>query len=227
MRIEIYQVDAFARHPFEGNPAAVCPLEKWLPDSLMQSIALENNLSETAFFVPEGEGFAIRWFTPLAEVDLCGHATLASAWVLFHRLDHESDTVRFTSRSGPLAGSRRGDLLELDFPAQPPRPCPVPDGLVDALGAQPLECLEFVDLLAVFDDPETVLRAAPDMAALSSLGYRGVIFSDDMGMHAARVVGALMERTQRCLEAGCDLVLVCQPRLLQHIKRLTLPEETN
>ena len=177
MQIDIYQVDAFASRPFEGNPAAVCPLDTWLPDSLMQSIALENNLSETAFFVPEGDGYAIRWFTPLAEVDLCGHATLASAWVIFHRLGHGEGAIRFASRSGPLTVNREGDLLELDFPAQPPVPCPVPDGLAGALGAEPRECLEFVDLVAVFDDPEDVLQAAPDMAALAMLDYRGIIIT--------------------------------------------------
>lgn len=177
MQLDIYQVDAFASRPFEGNPAAVCPLREWLPDELMQSIAMENNLSETAFFVPGDDGFAIRWFTPVAEVDLCGHATLASAWVLFHRLGHRSDTVRFTSRSGPLKASRAGDLLELDFPSQPPRPCPAPGGLAEALGAEPRECLEFVDLLAVYDDPQQVLEAAPDMAALSALDYRGIIMT--------------------------------------------------
>jgi PhzF family phenazine biosynthesis protein len=177
MQIDIYQVDAFASRPFEGNPAAVCPLDAWLPDSLMQSIASENNLSETAFFVPEGDGYAIRWFTPLAEVDLCGHATLASAWVIFHRLGHDEAAIRFASRSGPLTVNREGDLLELDFPAQPPTPCPVPKGLAGALGAKPRECLEFVDLVAVYDDPEDVLQAAPDMAALAALDYRGIIIT--------------------------------------------------
>lgn len=175
MKLDIYQVDAFASRPFEGNPAAVCPLDAWLPDDLMQSIALENNLSETAFFVPEGEGYAIRWFTPAAEVDLCGHATLASAWVLFNRLGFAGDTVAFSSRSGPLSVSRDDALLVLDFPAQPPRPCATPPGLAEALGAEPAECLEFVDLLAVFDAPETVLSLAPDTGALAALDYRGVI----------------------------------------------------
>lgn len=177
MKIDIYQVDAFAKRTFEGNPAAVCPLDDWLPDKLMQSIAAENNLSETAFFVPEGDGFAIRWFTPLAEVDLCGHATLASAWVLFNCLGFESDELCFSSKSGPLRVSRDGDQLVLDFPAQPPRPCPIPDGVVEAFGSKPLECLEYVDLVVVFDDPETVMNADPDMGILAGMDYRGIIIT--------------------------------------------------
>ena len=175
MDIDLYQVDAFASRPFEGNPAAVCPLEAWLPDGTLQAIALENNLSETAFFVPEGDGYAIRWFTPAAEVDLCGHATLATAWVLFNRLGIGGDSVTFSSRSGPLPVTRDGDWLVLDFPAQPPRPCATPAVLVEALGAEPSECLEYVDLLAVFDDPEAVLGMRPDMGRLAALDYRGTI----------------------------------------------------
>jgi PhzF family phenazine biosynthesis protein len=175
MKLTLFQVDAFASRVFEGNPAAVCPLNEWLPDEVMQSIALENNLSETAFFVPEGGEYAIRWFTPVAEVDLCGHATLASAWVLFNRLGHASDRLRFSSRSGPLEVARDGERLVLDFPAQPPRPCAAPPGLAEALGAEPLECLENVDLLAVLEDAETVRSLSPDFGRLAALDYRGVI----------------------------------------------------
>lgn len=175
MKFRLYQVDAFAGHPFEGNPAAVVPLDEWLPDGLMQSIALENNLSETAFFVPEGDDYAIRWFTPAAEIDLCGHATLASAWVLFNRLGFKRDRVRFSSRSGPLNVGRDGELLVLDFPAQPARPCPVPVGLFEALGACPSECLEYVDLMVVFDDPAKVRGLKPRMGAVAAMDYRGII----------------------------------------------------
>ena len=115
MKIPLYQVDAFASRAFEGNPAAVCPLETWLPDGLMQAIAAENNLSETAFFVPADDGFAIRWFTPEAEVELCGHATLASAFVVFNELGFDGDTVVFESRSGPLPVTRDADRLTLDL----------------------------------------------------------------------------------------------------------------
>lgn len=175
MHIPLYQVDAFASRVFEGNPAAVCPLDEWLPDELMQSIAAENNLSETAFLVPAETGYAIRWFTPVAEVDLCGHATLASAWVLFHRLEYRSDTIRFESRSGALTVARDGDRLVMDFPGQAPIPCETPSGLVEALGARPAECLEFIDLVVVFDDAQTVHNIQPRMERLSALAYRGII----------------------------------------------------
>lgn len=120
MKLPIYQIDAFAEKPFEGNPAAICPLDEWLPGKMMQSIAQENNLSETAFFVPTQTGFHIRWFTPLAEVDLCGHATLASAYVLYHCLGYKGKTIVFESKSGTLNVSRQKNLLVMDFPAQPP-----------------------------------------------------------------------------------------------------------
>ena len=130
MKIKQYQVDAFARRVFEGNPAAVCPLEAWLPDELMQAIAMENNLSETAFFVPEGDGYRLRWFTPLAEVDLCGHATLASAHVILNVLGEKKDRVDFETRSGKLTVTRDGDMLAMDFPAQPPKRVEIPETLV-------------------------------------------------------------------------------------------------
>lgn len=184
MNIEIYQVDAFAKRPFEGNPAAVCPLDAWLPDELMQSIAAENNLSETAFFIPDGNGYAIRWFTPAAEVDLCGHATLASAWVLFNCLGFAAEEVCFSSNSGPLRVSRDGGRLVLDFPAQPPRHCATPPGIIEAFGAEPVECLEHVDLLVIFDDPEIVLSAKPKIGVLARLDFRGIIISSPPGVSA-------------------------------------------
>ena len=117
MKINVYQVDAFANKPFEGNPAAICPLAEWLPEQTMQALAAENNLSETAFFVPEGDGFALRWFTPVTEVDLCGHATLAAAYVLFEELDYQAEEVLFSTKYGTLSVSRNGDFLRMDFPA--------------------------------------------------------------------------------------------------------------
>src|SRR5207302_1963717 len=136
MRLPLYQIDAFATDgPFTGNPAAVWPLEAWLPDAVMQQIAAENNLSETAFFVPEGEGYRLRWFTPATEVDLCGHATLASAFVVFHRLQSERIRVTFeTQQAGRLTVTRDGDLLALDFPSRPPEPCAMSEPLAAALG---------------------------------------------------------------------------------------------
>jgi predicted PhzF superfamily epimerase YddE/YHI9 len=135
MRLPIYQVDAFADRVFGGNPAAVCPLDAWLPDATMQAIAAENNLAETAFFVPEGSDYALRWFTPTVEVDLCGHATLASAHVVLSLLQPERDRVDFhTVKAGTLTVAKRGDLLVMDFPAWPAAPAEPPPGLIAALG---------------------------------------------------------------------------------------------
>src|SRR6266851_1843247 len=135
MQIRLYQIDAFADGPFTGNPAAVCPLQSWLPDDVMQAIAAENNLSETAFFVPEGEGYRLRWFTPTTEVDLCGHATLASAFVVFRWLRPERRSITFqTKEAGPLTVARDGDLLALDFPSRRAELCAMSEPLVAALG---------------------------------------------------------------------------------------------
>ncbi len=176
MRIPIYQIDAFADGPFTGNPAAVCPLDEWLPAEVMQAIAAENNLSETAFFVPEGEGWRLRWFTPTTEVDLCGHATLASAHVIFNFLAPGRQRVVFrTENAGELSVVREGDLLALDFPARPPEPCVAPAGLGAALGREPAEVLASRDYLAVYDDPEEVAALVPDFAAIARLDRFAVI----------------------------------------------------
>lgn len=174
MRIKQYQVDAFANRAFEGNPAAVCPLDKWLPDELMQAIAAENNLSETAFFVPEGDRFRLRWFTPLAEVALCGHATLATVHVLLNILDHPGDRIEFETLSGRLSVERSDGLLSMDFPAQPPSPCETPYALIAGLGAEPAEVLAADDYIAVFDSEESVRNLSPDFAKLHELELRGV-----------------------------------------------------
>lgn len=174
MQLKIYQIDAFASRVFAGNPAAVCPLERWLDDATMQAIALENNLSETAFFVPTDAGFAIRWFTPITEVDLCGHATLASAFVLFHLLGDSHDRVTFASRSGDLIVERQGDILCMDFPAQPPQPAPIPAVLPVALGRKPVEVLAAADYIAVFATEDDVRELTPDLALLKQLGLRGI-----------------------------------------------------
>ena len=134
MKIQQYQVDAFSTRVFEGNPAAVCPLEAWLDDATLQAIASENNLSETSFFVPTERGFHLRWFTPVAEVNLCGHATLASAHVLFECLGYARPQIVFETRSGELVVESQDGLLTMNFPARPPTSCAVPDGLVDGLG---------------------------------------------------------------------------------------------
>jgi len=176
MQLPIYQIDAFASGVFAGNPAAVCPLDKWLPDATMQSIALENNLSETAFFVREEDGYRIRWFTPTVEVDLCGHATLASAYLFLTKLQPDAEDVRFQSRSGPLRVTRDGDMLTLDFPVQPPAPATMPTGLVDAMAAEPSSFLTANRRsVAVFDAEESVRTLAPDMDAVARLAPGGLL----------------------------------------------------
>lgn len=170
MNIPFYQLDAFTDRPFGGNPAAVCLLDSWLPDSTLQAIAAENNLSETAYLVSEGDGWEIRWFTPRAEVDLCGHATLASAAVAFRYLAPEAERIDFRNRhSGDLPVTRDGEWLYLDFPSRPPREVPVTAALVAALGSKPVAVVESRDLYAVFEDAETVRAMAPDMDAIAAL----------------------------------------------------------
>jgi len=175
VKLKQYQVDAFAQRVFEGNPAAVCPLDAWLPDATLQAIAQENNLSETAFFVPDGPGFHLRWFTPVAEVDLCGHATLATAHVLFAELGYAGRVIEFTTRSGRLAVEQRAGLLAMDFPAQPPLPCAAPAALLDGLGGtSPRAVLAAEDYVVVFEEEAVVRRLAPDLGKLSTLALRGV-----------------------------------------------------
>ena len=174
MEISLYQIDAFASDLFAGNPAAVCPLDEWLPDETMQAIAAENNLSETAFFVPKDNGFHIRWFTPVSEVDLCGHATLASAYVLFDILRYPKDKIEFASRSGTLAVTRDGDRFVMDFPAQPPVPCDIPAEIIQAFDATPVECLKSEDYVVVFEREADIESASPDFELLKKLDLRGV-----------------------------------------------------
>jgi PhzF family phenazine biosynthesis protein len=173
--LPLYQVDAFTDRPFSGNPAAVCPLPAPIDAGLMQDIAAENNLSETAFFHPHpsGQGFALRWFTPTVEVDLCGHATLASAFVLMNQLDRTRSSVVFHTRSGALPVTKQGDLFILDLPAR--SLTAVDDAIAwadvtAALGARPLELLGRHTWLAVFATADEVRRLSPDMAAASRLG---------------------------------------------------------
>ncbi|MDH3944311.1 MAG: PhzF family phenazine biosynthesis protein [Anaerolineae bacterium] len=177
MELLIYQIDAFASKLFEGNPAAVCPLDQWLPDDEMQSIAAENNLSETAFFVPEGHGYHLRWFTPTSEVDLCGHATLASAYVLFNILAHKGNSIEFDSRSGILTVVKDNEWLVMDFPAKPPEPCDTPKEIVEAFGIKPVECLKADGYVAVFEQETDVETAAPNMEMLKKLDLRSVIIT--------------------------------------------------
>jgi PhzF family phenazine biosynthesis protein len=177
MKIPLYQVDAFASRPFSGNPAAVCLLEEWSEDRLLQEIAAENNLSETAFLVREGEGFELRWFTPRTEVALCGHATLASAFVLFALRQWPQENIRFRTRqSGILTVTNRGNLLEMDFPARPAHPWTPPEGLAEALGVSPQAVLGSAeDLLVILESERAVRAVQPDFAALERVACRGVI----------------------------------------------------
>jgi len=170
MRIPIYQVDAFTGQLFRGNPAAICPLDRWLPDETLQSIAAENNLAETAFYIPNGNGYHLRWFTPGVEVDLCGHATLASAHVILAiRKESDASRVSFQSKSGELIVDREGDLYALNFPARPPAECPVDPGLVEALGAKPKTILGARDYLCVFETEEEVRAVQPSMDKLAAI----------------------------------------------------------
>jgi PhzF family phenazine biosynthesis protein len=175
LKIPVYQVDAFASRVFSGNPAAVCPLKKWLPDEQMQAIAAENNLANTAFFVPNLDGYDLRWFTPKVEVELCGHATLASAFIIFHDLAPAAKSVRFETKSGALVVTRDGDLLSLDFPSRPAVECELVPELVSALGAQPEAILTARDYLAVYASEDEVRKLAPDLAKVAQLDRFGVI----------------------------------------------------
>jgi len=204
MKLKIYQVDAFATRPFEGNPAAVVPLDSWLPDAFMQSIASENNLSETAFFIPTNSGFHIRWFSPNQEVKLCGHATIASAFVLFEKMNYQKARIDFESLSGILSVSKKGNLYELDFPKSNPVSCVAPAELLEAFGWNEnilnhpgekenlhgayfleaenknltgMEFLKAEDYMVVMDSEEAVLSAKPKMEALMKLDLRGVMIT--------------------------------------------------
>ena len=175
MKIPIYQVDAFTSRAFGGNSAAVCPLPAWLDDAKMQAIAAENNLAETAFIVPAADGFDIRWFTPAHEVDLCGHATLASAYVVFTHVLPGTDRVSFGSRSGPLRVFAADGRLTLDFPALPAKPVAPPAGIGEALGATPVATLEASALLTVFDTERDVRALRPDSPRVAAIHHHGVI----------------------------------------------------
>ncbi len=177
MNLTIYQVDAFTDELFKGNPAAVCPLYEWLPDELMQKIAAENNLSETAFFVPLGEEFELRWFTPAKEVRLCGHATLATAHVLYHHLGYQEGAISFHTQSGLLEVRRSGDAYNMDFPTdniqQIERPSPL---FEQVLGIEPVEVWKGIDdYMVVLNTQEEVVGLYPDFAKMKTINARGVL----------------------------------------------------
>lgn len=167
-----YIVDAFTDKPFHGNSAAVCVMDRWIPDETMQAIAMENNLAETAFLVKEGERYRIRWFTPMTEEELCGHATLAASFVLLTLIEPDADEVRFASCSGDLSVRRTGDLFELNFPTYPLKEIPVTDAMERAFGARPEKAIMGLDLNCVFRDEDVVRSLAPDYALLKQLPGR-------------------------------------------------------
>jgi len=175
LELSLYQIDAFASELFEGNPAAVCPLDKWLSEDIMQKIAFENNLSETAFFVPKKNGFHIRWFSPTNEVNLCGHATLASAFVIFNILNYDQNIIEFESKSGLLKVIKDNDNLILDFPAQPPTSCETTQEFINVLNITPIECLKSEDLIVVLNDENDVKTVEPNFEQLKKFDLRGII----------------------------------------------------
>jgi len=177
MTIPVYQADAFTPKVFKGNPAAICPLELWLPDEVMQKIAMENNLAETAFVVPYEDAYQIRWFTPTVEVALCGHATLAAAHIFMNHLGFKGDVIRFFSKSGWLAVTAEEDgKLTLDFPADPAQPADIPEGLFEALGLQPSNIFKGkFDYLVEVRNEDEVMALKPDFKALSAIPSRGVL----------------------------------------------------
>lgn len=197
MKQPIFQVDAFTSTLYMGNPAAVCPLEYWLDDRLMQLIARENNLSETAFIVPDGEYYQIRWFTPNTEVDLCGHATLASAFVLFEHLGYQGKEIRFKSKSGILTVRQEGNLLQMDFPTLPFTQIEPSIELLEAIKVVPDEVYQSTfDTLCIFKDAELVKQAQPDLNALANMDCRGIIFS---------APAMASDVYSRCFYPGCDV----------------------
>lgn len=176
MDIPIYQIDAFSARAFGGNPAAVCPLESWLDDATMQAVAAENNLSETAFFVPRDGAYDIRWFTPTVEIDLAGHPTLATAHVIFEHLGTAGDDIRFHTQIGDtLTITRDSGRIVMNFPSRPPVPREGLDGMGAALGAEPAEVLAARDGFAVFENEDQVRALAPDMARVAAIDVMGVI----------------------------------------------------
>lgn len=179
MKLSIYQVDAFTDQLFGGNPAAICPLDEWLPDELMQKIAVENNLAETAFFVKTANGYKLRWFTPEYEIDLCGHATLASAHIIFTELAYADDAIYFeTVKAGTLVVRKDGDKYSMDFPSRPAEQAELPEGLIEALGMKmPLEVFRARDYMLVYESEYDIRAASPDFVMLAKIPTVGIIIT--------------------------------------------------
>ena len=168
-----YIVDAFTDKPFSGNPAAVCVMDKWPSEEFMKSLAMENNLSETAFTVKEEHGYHLRWFTPASEVDLCGHATLASSFVIFNYFEQNKDVLEFDTRSGQLTVVRRNDLYEMNFPVHEQHEVPVTDEMERAFGVRPVKAILGTDLVCIFESEDQIRRMNPDQSRLAHLSGRG------------------------------------------------------
>jgi predicted PhzF superfamily epimerase YddE/YHI9 len=221
MELPIFQLDAFATRLFGGNPAAVVILPEWLPDDVLQQIAMENNLSETAFVVPGGDAFGLRWFTPEVEVDLCGHATLASGHVLFHHGYTSSPEIVFRYQGGTLTVTREGELIAMDFPSRPPKPIRCDASLISALGATPREAHQSRDLLAVFGTQAEVEALQPDLPAIAELDTFAVMtplrssprrrdrnvtsfLASSLPVPASRKTRPLVRRTARSSPTGAN-----------------------
>jgi len=177
MKIPLYQVDAFTEKVFGGNPAAVCPLESWLDAALMQQIAAENNLSETAFYVKKGNKFEIRWFTPKLEIDLAGHPTLATAHVIFNHTDYDKDEITFVSGAGELIVKKSDDLLLMDFPSRAPKKVKAPESLFRGLGLEPMEVWKARDYLVYYPSEEDILAIKPKFQELAEVDCLGIIIT--------------------------------------------------
>lgn len=178
LQLKRYQVDAFAESIFKGNPAVVCPLDSWLPDAVMQSIAMENNLSETAFYVKTTDGYHIRWFTPAVEVALCGHATLATAYVLFNHENHVGDSIVFQSKSGPLHVTQSNGLIRLDFPADTLTEVTVEANVYSGFAERPSKIFKGkTDYMFVYDSEASIKNCQPDFTLVKKLNARGVIIT--------------------------------------------------
>ncbi|OLS12969.1 MAG: phenazine biosynthesis protein PhzF family [Promethearchaeota archaeon CR_4] len=176
MKIPLFYVDAFTDKIFSGNPAAVCPLDNWIDDELMQNIAFEHNLSETAFFVPKGDAtFEIRWFTPKMEIDLAGHPTLATGYVIFNLLGYSISKIKLLSKTGELFVTKRDGLITLNFPSRPPSSIGTPETLVQGLGQKPLAVYKARDYLALYETEQDIIALRPDFRVLSKLDCLGII----------------------------------------------------
>ena len=219
--MKYYVVDAFAERIFEGNPAGVCILEEWLPEDLMQKIAIENNLSETAFAVKNSDKYHLRWFTPGGEINLCGHATLATAYVLLNYYEQEHDTVTFDTLSGPLTVHRTNDLYEMDFPTVASEKLEITAQMIEALGITPVEAYKNRDLLFVVDSEEQVKNLTPDFSKLKELPEGLGVIITAKGNHHDFVSRAFFPKLNVnedpvCGSAHCGLIPYWANKLNKH-----------